>query len=297
MTGEALRILGVHGVKNYQPGLNPRQAAERLAGWWRSAICMGLALPKECAHVAIIDVAYYAQHLHLSVVQGDEDPGALDPEVQQLIVAWAKVCGAPEEMAQGRLAAPARAAVEWIAQKYGLEHRPTRILTTTFFREVQTYFTDPERREAAVADVAEAIQCTRPDVVIAHSLGSVVAYEALWAYPEQPVDLLLTIGSPLAMPDIVLNRLSVHEGPRRRPPGVAKWINIADPGDFIAVPKGGIGANFRLVAADLTDAIGAFSFHQVTKYLRCGATSGVLASYLPQLDDHIERISLDGARD
>lgn len=56
---------------------------------------------------------------------------------------------------------------------------------------------------------------------------------------------------------------------------------IADPGDFIAVPIGGITARFQRVAADLTDAIGAFSFHQVSKYLQCGTTAGVLASYLP----------------
>lgn len=61
---------------------------------------------------------------------------------------------------------------------------------------------------------------------------------------------------------------------------MTKWINIADPGDIIAVPVGGISAKFQNVSADLTDAIGAFSYHQVTKYLRCGAMAGILASQL-----------------
>jgi hypothetical protein len=278
---DVLRILGVHGVKNHQAGLEPEQAARRLAGWWRSATLAGLGMPKDRSDLLGIDVAYYAHRLHLGTAQGDDDPGLLDPDVQELIIAWAKICGAPKETAQGWLTAPARSAVGWVARKYGLEHRPALILTAAFFREVQTYFTYPARRSGATADVADAIERTVPQVIIAHSLGSAVAYEALWIHPHPPVDLLLTVGSPLAMPGIVFDRLNAHPGPRGLPPGVARWINIADPGDFIAVPIGGITARFQRVAADLTDAIGAFSFHQVSKYLQCGATAGVLASYLP----------------
>jgi hypothetical protein len=279
MRDSGLRVLGVHGVKNYQPGLTPGQAAERLAGWWHHAICRGLGLPAERRDLVDMHVAYYAHRLHTGLAQGDADASELDPDTQQLIVAWAKVCGAPEETAQGWLTAPARAAIEWVADTHGLQRKPARILAALFFREVQTYFTDPERRSTASAEVAGAIEHAAPDVVIAHSLGSVVAYEALWENPHPPIELLLTVGSPLAMPGIILERLHAHEGPRGRPPGVATWINIADPGDVIAVPKGGITDNFQNVAADLTDAIGAFSFHQVTRYLRCGATAGVLASY------------------
>ena len=60
------------------------------------------------------------------------------------------------------------------------------------------------------------------------------------------------------MPDIVFERLSPHGGRRGRPPGVGKWINLADPGDIIAVPLGGISAKFKHVTADLTDAISVF---------------------------------------
>jgi len=166
-----------------------------------------------------------------------------------------------------------------MADKYGLEHRPATNLAAVFFREVHTYFNDGDRRDAAITEVADTIERCSPKIVIAHSLGSVVAYETLWARRNHsPVDLLHMLGSPLAMPDIIYHRLNVHEGTRGRPPGVIRWINISDPGDFIAIPPGGISLNFRYVAADLTDAIGAFSFHQVTKYLRCGATAGVLAT-------------------
>lgn len=280
-----LKILGVHGVKNYQSGIEPPQAAQRLAEWWRRAVWKGLGLSVDTENPLTVNMAYYAHRLHLGTAQGEDDPGLLDPEVQELIVYWAKLCGAPQETAQGWLSAPARAAVDWVAVKFGLDYKTARILAAAFFREMQTYFTDPDRRAAATNDVATAVDYTAPHVIIAHSLGSAVVYETLWARPHPPVKLLITVGSPLAMPDIVYDRLRPHDGPRGRPPGVARWINIADPGDFIAIPVGGISRNFRNVGADLTDAIGAFSFHQVSKYLRCGAIAGVLASYLPSADN------------
>ncbi|GLZ38743.1 hypothetical protein Acsp05_23670 [Actinokineospora sp. NBRC 105648] len=49
--------------------------------------------------------------------------------------------------------------------------------------------------------MVETIQAHQPDVVIAHSLGSVVAYEALWN-SGATVDLLITLGSPLALPNV-----------------------------------------------------------------------------------------------
>ena len=33
-----LRLLGVHGVGNHQPGLDTTAAATRLAEWWRAAL-------------------------------------------------------------------------------------------------------------------------------------------------------------------------------------------------------------------------------------------------------------------
>jgi hypothetical protein len=279
-----LRILGVHGVKNHQGGLEPAVAAERLAGWWTSAVRKGLGLSEYGESLLTINMAYYAHRLHLGTAQGEDDPGLLDPDVQELIVSWSKLCGAPQETAQGWLGSPARAAADWVACKWGLDQKIVRILAAAFFREVQTYFTDADRRTAATNDVAAAVESTAPQVIIAHSLGSAVIYETLWAHAHPPIDLLITIGSPLAMPDIVYHRLRPHAGPRGRPPGVVRWINISDPGDFIAIPVGGISGSFRNVGADLTDAIGAFDFHQVGKYLRCGATAGALAAYLPSTD-------------
>ena len=51
------------------------------------------------------------------------------------------------------------------------------------------------RTARARQTVADAIDRHRPEVVVAHSLGSVVTYETLWAHPGPDVELLVTLGA------------------------------------------------------------------------------------------------------
>jgi len=72
--------------------------------------------------------------------------------------------------------------------------------------QVRHYMVDPEVRRAVQERVAaEVSNDTR--VVVGHSLGSVVAYEALCAHPEWPVRALVTLGSPLGIRNLVFDRL------------------------------------------------------------------------------------------
>jgi hypothetical protein len=65
-------------------------------------------------------------------------------------------------------------------------------------KQVKAYLTDDTIRRAATHRVEDAItNDTR--VVVAHSLGTVVAYEALCAHPEWPVHTFVTLGSPLGI--------------------------------------------------------------------------------------------------
>lgn len=74
-----------------------------------------------------------------------------------------------------------------------------------------------------------------PALVVAHSLGTIVSYSLLREFarngrPRQS-PLFLTLGSPLGID-------SVRKGfpkPRNRPDNVTRWINGADPEDFVAL--------------------------------------------------------------
>ncbi|WP_181449536.1 hypothetical protein [Streptomyces cyaneus] len=99
-------------------------------------------------------------------------------------------------------------------------------------KQVRRYLTDDDLRAAARGRVEEAIG---PDtrVVVAHSLGSVVAYEALCARPGHQVRALVTLGSPLGM-RMVYDRLRPEPGGW---PSTSTWTNVVDEGDVVAAVK------------------------------------------------------------
>lgn len=94
--------------------------------------------------------------------------------------------------------------------------------------QIGRYFTDEDLRTAIRARVERAVgDDTR--VVVAHSLGTIVAYDALTQHPEWPVETFVTIGSPLGRGELVLSRLGepdVH-GHHAWPGGVQRWVNLA----------------------------------------------------------------------
>jgi hypothetical protein len=274
-------ILGCHGVGNYRPHQNDRAAADALAGIWGRALTKGMQ-----TRLAVdVRVAYYAPHLRSDVAHGDDDPDDLDPAAQQMVRAWIDLLDPPPEIAAGRATAPLRRALEWVAQHFGLDNTLTRIFTTVFFREVATYFdpcnTFPRIRSRNV--FLDEFTTYRPRVVIAHSLGSVVAYEALWARPDLHVDLLLTLGSPLGMPDVIFPRLdptTAGTGWGQRPPGVGSWINISDTGDLIAIPSD-LTQKFRGIDHNQSGTrIHMFDFHKVVNYLNHPMTTQAIRPHL-----------------
>ena len=174
-------------------------------------------------------------------------------------------------VAAGRPTVGLRQAVDTLARMRLLGPPATRWFVALFCREVHAYLKTPDSpaRAAVRARLTDALETTSARVVIAHSLGSVVAYEALWARPDLEIDLLVTLGSPLALPHAVLPRLSPTplDGRGARPPGVARWVNLADPGDIVAIPAGGIGRTFEGVDIDEHTIIDTFDFHLAKNYL------------------------------
>jgi hypothetical protein len=107
-------------------------------------------------------------------------------------------------------------------------------------KQMVGYFTDERVRGEARARVADAITAeTR--VVVAHSLGSVVAYETLCDDTHNAnwdVHALVTLGSPLGMQALVTDRLRPRpNGHRGVWPDVRSWTNIADSTDIVAAVR------------------------------------------------------------
>ena len=86
-----------------------------------------------------------------------------------------------------------------------------------------------------------ASEANRPVLLIAHSMGSVIAFEALrqTSHDDGPVvavDLLLTMGSPLGQ-RYIQKRLEGHEkaGILHWPNNIRRWINLSAVGDLTAI--------------------------------------------------------------
>jgi hypothetical protein len=96
--------------------------------------------------------------------------------------------------------------------------------------QVTRYLTDDQVREAAQAAVL-ALCGPETRVLVGHSLGSVVAYEAAHRL-NRPLPLLVTLGSPLGLQTVVYQRLRPQ--PPSFPPPVRRWVNVADRNDVVA---------------------------------------------------------------
>ncbi|MFD3334681.1 hypothetical protein ACFWV1_18790 [Streptomyces sp. NPDC058700] len=280
-----LRIVGVHGVGYFNPGATAEGNSEAQSALWTLHLAAGLAMPSDSID---LDFAYYAHLLATgAVTQGASEDQLGDPLARELLAQWLQALEAPRPVTQGSLTLPLRHAASWVAKRYSLDGRLTRLFIRVFFREVAAYLRagDDEARAAARDLVASRIAEHRPRVVVAHSLGTVVAYEALHSRPDLDVELLLTMGSPLALPHAVFDRLAPRPDGTptplgSRPSSVARWVNIADPGDPVAIPPGLANA-FNGIALDLTTPVSeAFGFHRAGNYLAAAATSATLGPYI-----------------
>jgi len=80
-------------------------------------------------------------------------------------------------------------------------------------------------------------------LLIGHSLGSVIAYDALWELSHEEklpgkIDLFLTLGSPLGM-DYVQHRLlgAYNTGAAKYPTNIRRWVNVSSVGDITALDR------------------------------------------------------------
>jgi hypothetical protein len=113
---------------------------------------------------------------------------------------------------------------------------PERLLLADL-REVRRFLHEPDIKRQVLERFVNAIP-SGARVVVSHSLGSVVAYEALCLHPEWNVHTLVTLGSPLGIRNLVFDALT----PRPRDgvgvwPIVTRWVNIADQGDIVCLEK------------------------------------------------------------
>ncbi len=284
------RVVLVHGINNTYSG------PETMAAEWVPALLSGLTLAGHPGSLAAEDIgcAFYGDLFrppgrflgggHV----GTADEAELTDDETELVAAWWQAAADsdptvfPPSQRALSVASRTQAALAALANSRFMAGAAERALTI-WIAQVRRYFTDPDLRARIQDRVAEAVT---PDtqVVVGHSLGSVVAYEALCAHPDWQVEAFVTLGSPLATRTIVFDRL--RPAPRlidgrwqaSWPGHVKKWTNIADRLDFVALTK----TLHPLFGSEIIDVLidNGASYHAVDRYLTEPHTGRAIADGL-----------------
>lgn len=289
--GSALRpmVLGIHGFA-------PKPPVEQLSRSWRQSLEEGLGRNVAIAEPRFdFEMVYWADLLHPHPIRDDPEPYRRAPGDDPLPCYsddWldemvADVVGIGESM------------LDQAMKLLGFHQRTARLLTR-ICEDCERYIAEPELRGTIRERLHGALarHRGRPLVLIAHSVGSVIAYEVLRELepedgePHDPwIHHFLTVGSPMGFPYIT-HELSQKRPPNRVPTTVRRWTNFADRRDPATLdvhlrddfPRNryGVSIDDDLVINTYTDPEGARNSHKIFGYLRTPELSRRLAEMIPR---------------
>lgn len=243
-------IIGIHGLGNKVP-------ANVLSLWWESAIIEGFSRHLPESHDFDFELIYWANFLH---------PVPLDPIVadkKHHLHVEDPYIPAPKFVQEEKSSLFRKRVLDYLGDQLNrlflnedLSINFSSIsdyVIHRFFSDLEVYYTADARAQHTVADsireqvcryVADALRKHRKReiLLIAHSMGSIIAFDVLTRYaPEVEIDTLITIGSPLGLP-IIRSRIGAEmeivdgRAPVLKTPDNVKreWHNLADLRDKIA---------------------------------------------------------------
>lgn len=133
-------------------------------------------------------------------------------------------------------------------------------------RDLDRYLNDvngvaAHARRMLKAPLLAAAAGGNPVLLIAHSMGSVIAYDSLWElsqgeYSGMQLDMLLTMGSPLGQ-RYMQKRLkgADQEGANRYPSNIRRWKNLSAVGDLTALDRHLADDFGEMLELDLLDSL------------------------------------------
>jgi pimeloyl-ACP methyl ester carboxylesterase len=239
------RIVGIHGIAQQVRG--PEVLRDRWAPALRDGVVLSGAEPPDEAD---LEIAFYGD---LFRAQGGKAAGgppytATDLEEgfeRELLEAWWTEAAAsddavpgPDKTTRTKLRTPktVQRALNALSQSRFFADLTERLIVG-FIKQVHAYLDDDSVR-AQIQERVERVVGSGTAVLVGHSLGSVVAYEAACAHTDWDLTLI-TLGCPLGIRNLVFDRLRPppEYGRGHFPAGAATWTNIADSGDVVALVK------------------------------------------------------------
>ncbi len=272
-------VLGVHGIGQQQSGRN------QMLPDWQAALRDGIERARGRGGSApTMDLAYYGD-LFLAGGDGKKGFAVPDPtedldddtvrfleDVQNEVVDPEEPL-APETPTKGLPRSVTRLGA-WLERRFGIAGK---LLFYGDLIQVRRYQRDDGLADSVVDRLRDPLG-SGPRVLVGHSLGSIVAYEALCVVPDHGVKTLVTLGSPLGLRSI---RAALHPEPAGRiphlPPGVHRWVNVYDEKDPVSL-AGGLSEYWSDVDDETVD--NGSESHAVLRYLGKKVTGEAVAGAL-----------------
>jgi hypothetical protein len=290
-------IIGIHGLGNKPP-------AKLLRKWWRSSIEEGLEYISRPHPFIKFEMVFWADLLYPQL----ENPNLLDPENPLFISepyyhSTKSSTYLPDFTKIKHHKFISDQLDKLFSESAGkpLFSSLSEYLIRHNFRDLDLYFsdkkyknTDKTIREMIQTRLTSAIEKhqKRKILLIAHSMGSIIALDVLSRHKELKVDTLITIGSPLGLAAIRNKIISPAEnsGKTLIPETITRnWFNLADLNDKVALdfdlnddfyaPSNRISIQDYQVYNDYTYN-GTRNPHKAFGYLRTRKTAEIINNFL-----------------
>jgi len=280
-------IIGIHGLANKPP-------AGQRAEWWDAAIRDGLHRNKNFTNPDFTFTSvYWADYMY------GPDAGAAGEEPYPYMPDDMLKANRPLMTYQDGWLDELRAdaskyvgnALDFLKGKLDIEHAAAAVLEWKL-KDLHRYYEEPGTREELrwrlKQAVKEALAADGKTMVISHSMGTIIAFDALQELsaecPAGTLDHWITLGSPLGLPHVVL-QIAREWGEPATPALVARWTNFADKRDPVAADThlrddyaknaAGVGVRDDLVINDYGGI-----HHKSYGYLRAPEVSEAIAVFL-----------------
>lgn len=297
-------ILGIHGMRNKPP----KRLLER---WWKKALQEGLRGIGHPRRLFAFKLVYWADFLYPEpldpTVKDKKDPLFItNPYLPARIVHKKKPITLRKKVLDY-----IRRQLDKIMINDDLSINYTAVtdlIIRRYFRDLDIYYSKEcldrtntmcRAKDAIREELARMLRkYRRRDILlIGHSMGSIIAYDVLiHSAPDVRIHTLVTMGSPLGLPPVML-KIIAEGGKKPRKPIIAKtpenivhaWYNFSDHKDRVATPyvlSGDYTANRRRICPVDATVFNNYEYkgnsnpHNIYGYLRTPQLAHVIDSFL-----------------
>lgn len=287
-TNEPCVILGIHGLENKPP-------LDEKTRWWKAAIAEGLK--RNCGWVDAevpFEFVYWADLRYEKPVVADENDEPYHPDEGS----------GPFPRHDPADGAPVSTLMTYVYE--GIDRLQTKtgvtpvddIILKTRFDDLWHYHSETEFARSVRGRLCERIEALsgRHILLAAHSMGSIIAYDALRSLerdaPSVNVAHFVTLGSPLGLAEVKL-KIAAEHGACRTPNNVAHWSNLTDKRD-VATVTGALGEDYApndhgvhvhdvAVLNEYRRLSGEPNHHKSYGYLRTPEFSEITLNFVPSV--------------